>query len=107
LQAVSKVHVVESHAALPYHDVPEFMVNLRKRGKSSTASALEFTIVTMTRTTEALGAHSKEIDLDNAVWTIPAERMKIKVEYRVPLVGRAFEITPCCQLIAIALTSSA
>jgi integrase len=37
-------------------------------------------------------AHSKEFDLDNAVWTIPAERMKMKEEHRVPLVGRAFEI---------------
>lgn len=65
LPAVSKVHKVENHAALPYQDVPEFMANLRKRGKSSTASALEFTILTGTRTTEALGTHSKEIDLDN------------------------------------------
>jgi hypothetical protein len=30
--------------------------------------------------------------LANGVWVIPAERMKVGVEHRVPLVGRAFEI---------------
>ena len=33
-----------------------------------------------------------EMDLDVAVWTIPAARMKAKRDHRVPLFGRAFEI---------------
>jgi integrase len=92
LPAVSKVHKVENHTALPHEGIPEFMAKLRKRGKSSTASALEFCILTATRSTETLGATAREIDLANAVWTIPAERMKIGVAHRIPLVGRALEI---------------
>jgi integrase len=92
LPAVSKVHKVENRPALPYKDIPAFMAALRKREKSSTGSALEFCVLTAVRTIETLEAHSKEFDLDNAVWTIPAERMKMKEEHRVPLVGRAFEI---------------
>jgi integrase len=92
LPAVSKVHKVKNHAALPYKDIPEFMANLRRRGKSSTASALEFCILTATRSNETLEATTREIDLANGVWVIPAERMKVGVEHRVPLLGRAFEI---------------
>jgi integrase len=92
LPAVGKVHKVKNHAALPYKTIPEFMANLRRRGKSSTASALEFCILTATRSNETLGATTREIDLANGAWVIPAERMKVGVEHRVPRVGRAFEI---------------
>ena len=34
---------------------------------------------------EALGATWSEIDLDSAVWTIPADRMKARRDHRVPL----------------------
>jgi len=92
LPATSRVHKVEHHVALPYKHLPAFTAALRKRKESSTRFALEFCILTAMRTSETLGAHSKEIDIDNAVWTIPAERMKMKAEHRVPLVGRALEI---------------
>jgi integrase len=49
------------------------------------ARALEFTILTAARTSEALGARWLEIDLNSAVWTIPAERMKAGKEHQVPL----------------------
>jgi integrase len=92
LPSPTKIHKIKHHEALPYQDIPEFMANLRKRRKSTTASALEFAILTATRSQETLGATAREIDLTNAMWTIPAERMKMKVEHRVPLVGRALEI---------------
>ena len=41
------------------------------------ALALEFLILTATRTGETLGAQWREIDLDAAIWTIPPDRMKI------------------------------
>ena len=56
------------------------------------ALALEFTILTAARTSEVLGATWAEVDLDKAVWTIPAERMKAGKEHRVPLSPRAVEI---------------
>ena len=49
------------------------------------ASALQFLILTATRTSEALRARWSEIDLANRVWTIPAGRMKMRKEHRVPL----------------------
>ena len=54
--------------------------------------ALEFAILTACRSGEVLGARWEEIDLDKAVWTIPASRMKAGKEHRVPLSARAVAI---------------
>ena len=56
------------------------------------ALALEFVILTATRTSEVLGATWAEVDLAKAIWTIPAVRMKAGKEHRVPLSPRAVEI---------------
>jgi len=56
------------------------------------ALALEFLILTATRTAEVIGARWSEIDLGAKVWTIPAARMKAGREHRVPLSARAVEI---------------
>lgn len=49
------------------------------------ARALEFTILTAARSGETLGMTWAEVDLDRALWTVPAERMKAGVEHQVPL----------------------
>jgi integrase len=59
---------------------------------SLSARCLEFTILTAARTSEALGATWDEIDLEQALWTIPPERMKGNRQHRVPLSDRAVEI---------------
>ena len=79
------------HAALPYLELPAFMDELRKRAGVA-ARGLEFVILTATRTSEALNATWDEFDLEAEVWTIPAARMKARVEHRVPLSRRAMEI---------------
>lgn len=79
------------HAALPYEDAPAFMAALRARSALS-AMCLEFTILTAARSGEALGATWGEIDMEGALWTIPASRMKAKAEHRVPLSPAAIEI---------------
>jgi len=56
------------------------------------SDALKLLILTATRTSEVLKATWNEFDLDNALWTIPAERMKMKRDHRVPLSGAAMEI---------------
>ena len=56
------------------------------------ALALELCILTATRTSEVLEATWDEFDLDKAVWTIPAIRMKAGVAHRIPLSGRAVDI---------------
>jgi integrase len=91
LPATSKVRRVKHHAALPYVSVPTFMSELRARGGVG-AQALEFCILTASRSGEALGARWDEIDMPAAVWTIPAERMKARVEHRLPLSGAALAV---------------
>jgi integrase len=67
------------------------MAELRTR-KGSVARALEFTILTAARTSEATGARRSEFKLDHAMWIVPAERMKAGKKHRVPLSPRALEI---------------
>ena len=79
------------HAALPYLELPAFMDELRKR-TGVAANALEFVILTATRTSEALNATWDEFDLETEVWRVPGVRMKARVEHRVPLSRRVMEI---------------
>ena len=79
------------HAALRYAELPAFMIELRKR-ESISARALEFTILTAARTSEAIGATWSELDLEAKLWTIPAARMKAKRDHRAPLSDRAVEL---------------
>ncbi|ACK81183.1 tyrosine-type recombinase/integrase [Methylorubrum extorquens] len=72
------------HAALPYRDVPAFVVALRSRVADS-ARALELIILTAARSGEVRGMRASEVDLEAAVWTVPAERMKGGRPHRVPL----------------------
>jgi integrase len=91
LPAKGKVRRVKHHAAMPYKQVPAFMKALRENSSIS-ARCLEFTILTAARTSEALGAQWSEIDFDNKLWTVPAERMKAGKIHRVPLSSRAIAI---------------
>lgn len=79
------------HASLPYGELPAFMADLAGR-EALAAKALEFTILTATRSGEVIGASWGEIDLDGAIWTIPADRMKAAKEHRVPLSARVVAI---------------
>ncbi len=79
------------HKAMPYEAIPEFFGKLHQR-EAVAALALEFLILTAMRTSEVIGAQWSEIDLEKALWTIPAERMKAAKEHRVPLSPRAIEI---------------
>jgi integrase len=79
------------HAAMNYADMPGFMSDLE--GRQGTAPrALEFAILTAARSGEVLGARWDEFDLNRAIWTIPAMRMKAGREHRVPLSKRALKI---------------
>lgn len=79
------------HAAMLVDEVPAFMTKLRGN-ESMSARALEFTVLTVARTNETIGATWKEIDLDAKMWTIPGTRMKAGREHRVPLSDRAVQI---------------
>jgi integrase len=79
------------YAAMPYDEVPSFIGRLRA-SESVSGLALEFLILTASRTGEVLGARWDEIDVDAELWTVPAARMKAGREHRVPLSARALAI---------------
>ncbi len=79
------------HAALPFTEIREFMTRLRQRDAIA-ARALEFAILTAARSGEVLGAKWSEIDVERAMWTLPAVRMKAGREHRVPLSDAAMAI---------------
>jgi len=82
---------VKHHAALPYSDAPAFMSELKKRGGVA-ATALQFAILTAARSGEVRLATWDEIDLHNALWTLPDSRMKAGKEHTVPLCDAALSI---------------
>lgn len=81
----------KNHAALPYKKAPEFFRELSGRGGTA-ARALQFLILTASRSGEVRGATWDEFDLEERVWRIPGERMKMDREHRVPLSDYALEI---------------
>jgi integrase len=91
LQAPTKVHRVKNFESMPYGDVPTFMTELRQQ-KDVAAAALEFLILTAARKSEVCKMRWSEVDLKNAVWTVPAERMKKRLEHDVPLSRAALDI---------------
>ena len=78
-------------AAMPYEKIPAFLVELEKE-KGMASLALQMTIHTAARTNETLGATWSEIDLKRRLWTVPAERMKGKVEHVLPLTDSVVKI---------------
>jgi integrase len=91
LPAHRKLRTKTHHPALPWQDAPRFLQELRQRDDLS-ARALEFLVLTAARTGEVLGATWDEVDLPQALWTVPAVRIKAGREHRVPLVPRCIEI---------------
>ena len=85
----SKVHKVKHHEALPYAEIGAFLADLRGR-EGTAASALEFAILTASRTEEVTAAKWDEIK--GNVWTVPEGRMKGRREHRVPLADAAVAV---------------
>jgi integrase len=83
--------VQEHQPALPYERIGEFMPDLRSR-EGLSAIALEFAILTATRSGETRQAQWPEFDLAQKIWDIPADRMKGKRPHRVALSARAVAI---------------
>ena len=80
--------------AMPWRDLPNFISENFTPGNRFDVSrnALLFLILTASRSGEVRGMKWKEADLDAAIWTVPAERMKAKQPHRVPLSPWALEI---------------
>jgi len=98
-QAPSKIKKKGHHAALPVEKMPDFMKSLKKR-TGTAARAMEFLILTASRTNEVIGDKRigkagitwQEIDMTANVWTIPAGRMKAGKAHKVPLTSVAVDL---------------
>lgn len=86
-----EVRSVVHHPALPYQELPAFMVKLEADGSDS-ARLLRFIILTAARYSEAAKMEPDEVKGD--VWTVPASRMKAGKSHQVPLSSAALECLP-------------
>ena len=91
LPAKRKVSPVVHHRALDVKEMPNFYTSLKSMDGIA-ARALEFLILTATRSGEVRGMQWEEVDLISKTWTIPAIRMKGGREHRVPLSNEAISI---------------
>jgi integrase len=82
---------VRHHPSVAWQRVGALAAELRAR-EGIAARAVEFVLLTAARSGEVLGARWGEVDLDAAVWTVPAGRMKPGREHRVPLSGPALAL---------------
>ena len=82
----------KSQTALPIEELPQFLRALETyNGDPATRLALRLLILTLARTSEVREAKWHEFDLEQAVWTVSAERMKARREHRVPLSRQAID----------------
>jgi integrase len=92
LKRVLKPYKKGHYAALDSKDLPQFLNSLYKneaRLFPLTKMAVELLMLTFVRTSEMIKAKWEEFDLEEAVWIIPAERMKMKRDHIVPLSNQA------------------
>jgi integrase len=87
----TKGNKVAHHAAMAYTDVPNFVAALATR-KGIEPKAMEYLILTASRYGEVVNARWNEIDVAAKIWTVPAARMKTRIQHRVPLPDRAIKI---------------
>jgi integrase len=90
---IFKPRKVVHRAALSERDVPTFLHRLAAyEGDPTTAAALTLLMHTALRPGELRGARWDEIDIDRALWRVPAARMKMKTEHTVPLSRQALDV---------------
>ena len=91
LPSPKKLNPVQHLAALPWPEAPGLWRELADR-TDMPALALRFLMLTAVRRGELLGARWDEVDREEAVWTIPANRTKSNRDHRVPLSAAALVI---------------
>ncbi|MDM0046943.1 tyrosine-type recombinase/integrase [Variovorax dokdonensis] len=90
---ILKPRKVQHRPALASKELPAFLAKLDAyEGDVHTVCALRLLMLTAMRPGEIRGARWTEFDLDNALWRIPAERMKMRAEHVVPLSKQSVEV---------------
>lgn len=96
-------HKKKNQAAVQPEELPDLLraiASYDEIGSKQTRLALQLLALTFVRTSELIGAVWSEFDLDNAIWLIPAERMKMRTPHVVPLPSQALSILMELKLIA-------
>ncbi|MDC9613056.1 tyrosine-type recombinase/integrase [Xenorhabdus khoisanae] len=94
-------HQREHYAHLSVDELPEFLRSIDKyMGSQIVRTALRMLILTGVRPGELRKAEWSEIDLDKAVWTIPAEKMKMRRTHVVPLSEQVIDLLKQIQSIS-------
>ncbi|MFZ5380311.1 tyrosine-type recombinase/integrase [Aeromonas hydrophila] len=84
---------VTNQLTIESSELPQLLLDVAASSMTDVTRALfMWSLHTLVRPGEAAGTRWDEIDLPNKVWTIPAERMKMKEEHTVPLSSQAIEI---------------
>lgn len=80
---------VRHNPPLSWQEIPDFLNRVDESGYRATVIALRLMALTYVRTIELRKAEWIEFDLESAIWTIPAERMKMRQPHIVPLSRQA------------------
>lgn len=93
----------EHQPAMPWRDIPAFLTShVRNRQPYDlTRAMLELLILTAARSGEIRGMTWSEVNLDTGIWTIPPERMKAKMQHRVPLAPQAVDLLKSVQKLEL------
>lgn len=90
-----------NYARVDVKELPELLRAVEAyQGTSTTRMALKLMALTFVRTGELIAARWTEFDISEAVWRIPAERMKMRTEHIVPLSRQAIETLQTLQVIS-------
>lgn len=83
----------KNQPAITPKEFPEFLKDVERANMGRITRLLfKWQLITMTRSNEAVGAKWEEIDFQTKVWTVPANRMKMKKEHNIPLPPQAMAI---------------
>ncbi|MEK6686111.1 MAG: integrase arm-type DNA-binding domain-containing protein [Pseudomonadota bacterium] len=88
-------HKKKNQAAVKPEELPELLraiTTYESKGGRQTQLALQLLALTFVRTNELIGALWEEFDLNNALWIVPATRMKMRNEHAVPLTRQTIDI---------------
>ncbi len=93
LQGALKTRKAKHFNTIEAKELPQLVQKIEQyEGNIQTKLGLQLALLTFVRTTELRGAKWQEIDFENKIWEIPAQRMKMKTKHLVPLCKQSLEV---------------
>lgn len=98
LQGALKTRKAKHFNTIEAKELPQLVQKIEQyEGNIQTKLGLQLALLTFVRTTELRGAKWQEIDFENKIWEIPAQRMKMKTKHLVPLCKQSLEVLKSLQ----------